>query len=54
MRLEDGAERRELGMQSVGDREMDEIGLFTVSDAARSAVAQSRKKASAKAVAVGT
>ena len=54
MRAEVGDAGNDVAMQPVSDREMDEIGLFTVSDAARSAVAQSRKKATAKGVAVGT
>ena len=54
MREEIGDAGNDVAMQPVCDSEMDEIGLFTVSDAARSAVAQSRKKAREKAVAVGT
>jgi hypothetical protein len=40
----------DVAMQPVRDAEMDEMALFTVSEAARSAVARSRRKAAARAV----
>ena len=54
MRAEVGDAGSDVAMQPVCDGEMDEIRLFTSSDAARHAVANSRKKASEKAAAVGT
>ncbi|MBY0275727.1 radical SAM protein [Candidatus Binatia bacterium] len=54
MRADVGDAGDDIAMQPVSDREMDEIGLFTVSDAARSAVAQSRKKSREKGVAVAS
>jgi hypothetical protein len=53
MRAEVGEAGADVAMQPVCDREMDEIALFTVSDAARSAVAQSRRKAEQKQLVVG-
>jgi hypothetical protein len=54
MQAEIGEAGSDVAMQPVCDREMDEIGLFTVSDAARSAVAKRRKKTREMGVAVAT